>query len=69
MKRWSARRDGDKSRYFLWQRRLAGQIAGQNSAHPMTKTNIPGCTYSLPQIASIGLTEPPKHSGYSSAFR
>lgn len=26
-------------------------------AHPMTRTNIPGCTYSMPQIASVGLTE------------
>ncbi|MGB7404083.1 MAG: FAD-dependent oxidoreductase, partial [Pacificimonas sp.] len=25
--------------------------------HPMDKTNIPGCTYSRPQIASIGMTE------------
>ncbi len=25
--------------------------------HPIKKDNIPGCTYSMPQIASIGLTE------------
>jgi len=25
--------------------------------HPMDKTKIPGCTYSSPQIASVGLTE------------
>ncbi|MGJ3230436.1 MAG: dihydrolipoyl dehydrogenase [Oceanicaulis sp.] len=25
--------------------------------HPMDKTNIPGCTYCHPQIASVGLTE------------
>ncbi len=25
--------------------------------HPIKKENIPGCTYSMPQIASIGLTE------------
>lgn len=25
--------------------------------HPIKKENIPGCTYSIPQIASIGLTE------------
>jgi dihydrolipoamide dehydrogenase len=31
-------------------------IAGQNP-HPMIKERIPGCTYSHPQIASIGLTE------------
>ena len=41
------------------------KIAGFKSAHPLTKTNIPGCTYSLPQIASIGLTEPKaKELGY-----
>jgi dihydrolipoamide dehydrogenase len=27
------------------------------NAHPLNKNNIPGCTYSHPQIASIGLTE------------
>lgn len=32
------------------------KIAGLNP-HPMIKTNIPGCTYSMPQIASVGLTE------------
>ncbi|MBL8550417.1 MAG: dihydrolipoyl dehydrogenase [Hyphomonadaceae bacterium] len=31
-------------------------IAGQKP-HPMIKERIPGCTYSHPQIASIGLTE------------
>src|SRR3546814_13889240 len=25
--------------------------------HPMDKGNIPGCTYSRPQVASVGLTE------------
>ena len=25
--------------------------------HPLKKENIPGCTYSIPQIASVGLTE------------
>ncbi len=25
--------------------------------HPIKKDNIPGCTYSMPQIASVGLTE------------
>jgi dihydrolipoamide dehydrogenase len=25
--------------------------------HPIKKENIPGCTYSMPQIASLGLTE------------
>ncbi len=32
------------------------KIAGKN-AHPMKKTNIPGCTYCHPQVASVGLTE------------
>jgi len=32
-------------------------IAGQNDVHPMDVTNIPGCTYCRPQIASVGLTE------------
>ncbi|MFT3726765.1 MAG: dihydrolipoyl dehydrogenase [Terricaulis sp.] len=31
-------------------------IAGQDP-HPMIKERIPGCTYSHPQIASVGLTE------------
>ena len=34
----------------------AGAIAGKKP-HKITKTNIPGCTYSRPQIASVGLTE------------
>lgn len=25
--------------------------------HPIKKDNIPGCTYSMPQIASVGITE------------
>lgn len=33
------------------------KIAGLNNVHPMTKENIPGCTYCHPQVASIGLTE------------
>ncbi|MHB9878341.1 dihydrolipoyl dehydrogenase [Pacificimonas sp. ICDLI1SI03] len=28
-----------------------------HAPHPMDKSNIPGCTYSRPQIASVGLTE------------
>lgn len=31
-------------------------IAGKHP-HPIDKTNIPGCTYCHPQIASVGLTE------------
>jgi dihydrolipoamide dehydrogenase len=33
------------------------KIAGQKDVHPMKKTNIPGCTYCHPQVASVGLTE------------
>jgi len=33
------------------------KIKGLKTAHPMKKENIPGCTYSYPQIASVGLTE------------
>ena len=33
------------------------KIAGLNSVHAMDVTKIPGCTYSNPQIASVGLTE------------
>lgn len=33
------------------------KIKDLKTAHPMKKTNIPGCTYSYPQIASVGLTE------------
>lgn len=33
------------------------KIAGQKDVHPMVKTNIPGCTYCHPQVASVGLTE------------
>lgn len=32
------------------------KIAGKNP-HKMKKENIPGCTYSRPQIASVGITE------------
>jgi dihydrolipoamide dehydrogenase len=35
----------------------AEAIAGYKGVHPMDKGNIPGCTYSRPQVASIGLTE------------
>ena len=33
------------------------KIAGLPHVHPMKKENIPGCTYCLPQVASVGLTE------------
>jgi dihydrolipoamide dehydrogenase len=33
------------------------KIAGRNDVHPMNTSNIPGCTYCRPQVASVGLTE------------
>ncbi len=33
------------------------KIAGESDVHPMKKSNIPGCTYATPQVASVGLTE------------
>jgi len=33
------------------------KIAGFPGAHPLDHTNIPGCTYCRPQVASVGLTE------------
>ncbi|MCK0197666.1 dihydrolipoyl dehydrogenase [Ancylobacter sp. 6x-1] len=39
-------------------------IAGKH-AHPMNKLEIPGCTYCMPQVASVGLTEKKaKEAGY-----
>ena len=40
-------------------------IAGLNTAHPLDVRNVPGCTYCMPQVASIGLTEKAaKAAGY-----
>ena len=33
------------------------KIAGQKDVHPLNTKNIPGCTYSYPQVASVGMTE------------
>lgn len=33
------------------------KIHGEADVHPLNTSNIPGCTYCLPQVASIGLTE------------
>jgi dihydrolipoamide dehydrogenase len=33
------------------------KLAGVNDVHPIDWTNIPGCTYCRPQVASVGLTE------------
>jgi dihydrolipoamide dehydrogenase len=42
------------------------KITEQPHAHPMDKSNIPGCTYSRPQVASVGLTEAKaKEAGYA----
>jgi dihydrolipoamide dehydrogenase len=32
-------------------------IAGLKTAHPLNTLNVPGCTYCMPQVASVGLTE------------
>ncbi len=32
-------------------------MAGVKGVHPLNTGNIPGCTYSRPQVASVGLTE------------
>jgi len=41
----------------------AEAIAGHKGVHPMDKGNIPGCTYSRPQVASVGLTEAKAREG------
>ncbi len=44
------------------------QAAGNKDVHPhaMDKGNIPGCTYSRPQVASVGMTEAKaKEAGYT----
>ena len=33
------------------------KIAGIDGVHPLDTSNIPGCTYCRPQIASVGMTE------------
>ena len=33
------------------------KIAGVKGVHPLNMHNIPGCTYSRPQIASVGMTQ------------
>ncbi|MFP6732155.1 MAG: dihydrolipoyl dehydrogenase [Alphaproteobacteria bacterium] len=33
------------------------KIAGLPDVHPLNTANIPGCTYCMPQIASVGMTE------------
>ncbi len=36
---------------------LCVEKIASHGAHKMNRENIPGCTYSMPQIASVGLTE------------
>jgi dihydrolipoamide dehydrogenase len=33
------------------------KIAGVKDVHPLDVRNVPGCTYCMPQVASVGLTE------------
>jgi dihydrolipoamide dehydrogenase len=41
------------------------KIAGVKDVHPLDTSNIPGCTYCTPQVASVGLTEAKaKEQGY-----
>ncbi len=41
------------------------KIANEKDVHPLNKSNIPGCTYCHPQVASLGLTEKAaKEQGY-----
>ena len=35
----------------------AETIAGKKDVHPIVPGSVPGCTYSRPQVASVGLTE------------
>jgi dihydrolipoamide dehydrogenase len=36
---------------------VAEKIAGVKGVHPLNTSNVPGCTYCWPQVASIGFTE------------
>ncbi len=36
---------------------VAERIAGVKGVHPLDTSKVPGCTYCLPQVASIGMTE------------
>ncbi len=41
------------------------KLAGLKDVHPLNTSNIPGCTYCRPQVASVGLTEDKaKEAGY-----
>ena len=43
------------------------KIAGVEGVHPLDKNAIPACTYSTPQVASVGLTEEAARAGWSRA--
>jgi dihydrolipoamide dehydrogenase len=36
---------------------VAEKIAGVKGVHPLDTSNVPGCTYCWPQVASVGMTE------------
>ncbi len=36
---------------------VAEKIVGVKGVHPLNTSNVPGCTYCWPQVASVGLTE------------
>ena len=41
------------------------KIKGEKDVHPLETGNIPGCTYCMPQVASVGMTEAKaKEAGY-----
>ena len=41
------------------------KIKGEKDVHPLDTSNVPGCTYCLPQVASVGMTEAKaKESGH-----
>lgn len=61
--------DVTKSPWLAHKASHEGMIAAETiaglKAHPINKNNIAGCTYSFPQIASVGLTEEgAKKAGY-----
>ena len=39
------------------------KIAGATDVHPLDTSNVPGCTYCRPQVASVGLTEAAARQG------
>ena len=39
------------------------KIAGVENIHPLDTSSVPACTYSMPQVASVGLTEEAARAG------